>query len=233
MWKTAPTASRIFSATGSAAKSYRFCARKIPGLFKTAARLPWHCVWMSLFLPRRRSRPWRSFGTVRGWIAPVYWRCPPALRRRVLNGFLRKCGLAEPEAIHLRQAEDLARSRRPSAWAAFPGGLRLGRQYDRLLPLHPVSVPEETALTVPGVTVAAGWEIRCTFWPEGKKWKIRRSHLSLPVIQLQPCRLRWCSAPGAPGIPCGFPGTPESAPSDDGPEDSGAASGCVTSHCHR
>ena len=104
-----------------------------------------------------------------GLDCPGLLALPPALRRRVLNGFLRKCGLAEPEAIHLRQAEDLARSRRPSAWGAFPGGLRLGRQYDRLLPLHPVSVPEETALAVPGVTVAAGWEIRCTFWPEGKK----------------------------------------------------------------
>lgn len=93
----------------------------------------------------------------------------PGVRRRVLGGFLRKCGLTEPEAVHLCQVEDLARSRRPSAWVAFPGGLRLGRQYDRLLPLFPVDTLAETQLTVPGVTTVAGWEVQCTYLPAGKK----------------------------------------------------------------
>lgn len=93
----------------------------------------------------------------------------PGVRRRVLGGFLRKCGLTEPEAVHLRQVEDLARSRRPSAWVAFPGGLRLGRQYDRLLPLFPVDTLAETQLAVPGVTTVAGWEVQCTYLPAGKK----------------------------------------------------------------
>ena len=93
----------------------------------------------------------------------------PALRRRVLAGFLRRCGLLEPEAVHLRQAEALARSRRPGAWAAFPGGLLLGRQYERLAPRTVPFPLEETPLAVPGVTVAAGWQVRCSFLPEGEK----------------------------------------------------------------
>ena len=93
----------------------------------------------------------------------------PALRRRVLAGFLRRCGLLEPEAVHLRQAEALARSRRPGAWAAFPGGLLLGRQYEKLAPRTVPFPLEETPLAVPGVTVAAGWQVRCSFLPEGEK----------------------------------------------------------------
>ncbi|MFR0733913.1 MAG: hypothetical protein ACLSHU_06730 [Oscillospiraceae bacterium] len=80
-----------------------------------------------------------------------------------MAGFLRRCGLLEPEAVHLRQAEALARSRRPGAWAAFPGGLLLGRQYERLAPRTVPFPLEETPLAVPGVTVAAGWQVRCSF----------------------------------------------------------------------
>lgn len=57
---------------------------------------------------------------------------PAALRRRSLARFLEDCGVPEPEAQHIELAESLVYSDRPSAKASFPGGITIGRSYDRL-----------------------------------------------------------------------------------------------------
>lgn len=98
-----------------------------------------------------------------GLDCPALLELHPALRRRVLTLYLRESGVAEPEAVHLAQAESLAGSRKPSAWAVFPGGVLLGRQYDVLGRLHLPPPLTETALAVPGRTQVSGWEIQCRF----------------------------------------------------------------------
>ncbi len=57
---------------------------------------------------------------------------PPAVRSRVLEGFLRESGVREPEQTHIAQAEALVFSEKPSAHAAFPGGITITRCYDTL-----------------------------------------------------------------------------------------------------
>lgn len=56
----------------------------------------------------------------------------PAIRSRVLEKFLKASGVREPEAQHIAQAEALIFSDKPSARAAFPGGITIGREYGRL-----------------------------------------------------------------------------------------------------
>ena len=56
----------------------------------------------------------------------------PAIRSRVLERFLKECGVREPEAEHIALAEGLVFSDNPSARAEFPGGVTLTRVYDRL-----------------------------------------------------------------------------------------------------
>ena len=84
----------------------------------------------------------------------------PALRRRALDSFLKQSGLPEPNASHIAQAESLVFSDKPSAFARFPGGLILARNYDRLTArqeepvLEPVTIhPGEAVLLSTGITV--------------------------------------------------------------------------------
>ena len=57
---------------------------------------------------------------------------PPAVRARALEGFLKRSGVKEPEAVHLQLAESLVFSDKPSARADLPGGITVGRNYDAL-----------------------------------------------------------------------------------------------------
>ncbi len=57
---------------------------------------------------------------------------PPALRSRMLERFLKENGVKEPEAEHIALAEQLVFSDRPSARGNFPGGVTIGRVYERL-----------------------------------------------------------------------------------------------------
>lgn len=57
---------------------------------------------------------------------------PPAVRSRVLEQFLRENGVREPEQTHIAQTEALVFSEKPSAHAAFPGGITITRCYDTL-----------------------------------------------------------------------------------------------------
>ena len=76
----------------------------------------------------------------------------PAVRNRVLEKFLKRSGVREPEAQHIALAEALVFSDNPSAMAAFPGDVSIGRNYDRLAVIDQ-NVPLESAvLACPGVT---------------------------------------------------------------------------------
>ena len=56
----------------------------------------------------------------------------PAIRARALECFLKKNGIPEPEAVHIRQAEALVFSDNPSARGNFPGNITIRRNYDAL-----------------------------------------------------------------------------------------------------
>lgn len=86
---------------------------------------------------------------------------PPAVRYRVLDRFLKDCGVREPEAEHLSLAEALVFSDRPSAHARFPGGVELYRQYDRLLCAQPQQMPEQRLLTCPGSVDFGDYTLTC------------------------------------------------------------------------
>ena len=77
---------------------------------------------------------------------------PAPIRQRVLSDFLEECGIPEPEAAHVELAESLVFSSKPSAKAAFPGGVTLSRSYDRLTMLAGESVIAEKRLQCPGMT---------------------------------------------------------------------------------
>lgn len=80
----------------------------------------------------------------------------PALRRRALERFLKAQGVREPEQIHILQAEQLLYHWSPSAAMQFPGGVTIGRQYDRLVRLECALELPETRLSVPGETCIGG-----------------------------------------------------------------------------
>lgn len=79
-----------------------------------------------------------------------------ALRRRALERFLKAQGVREPEQIHILQAEQLLYHWSPSAAMQFPGGVTIGRQYDRLVRLECAPELPETRLSVPGETCIGG-----------------------------------------------------------------------------
>jgi len=72
-----------------------------------------------------------------------------AVRSRMLEQFLKDSGVKEPEQSHIAMAEALVFSDRPSARASFPGGVTLGREYDRLVALDPEKFPEITVTCIP------------------------------------------------------------------------------------
>jgi len=76
----------------------------------------------------------------------------PAVRNRVLEKFLKRSGVREPEAQHIALAEALVFSDNPSAMAAFPGDVSIGRNYDRLAVIDQTGPLESAVLACPGVT---------------------------------------------------------------------------------
>ena len=89
----------------------------------------------------------------------------PAVRSRILEEFLKQSGVPEPEAEHIALAENLVFSGKPSAFATFPGGVRIGRRYDALEVLSTLQALEPVALACPGVTELPllGLRIICAF----------------------------------------------------------------------
>ena len=56
----------------------------------------------------------------------------PAVRQRCLEHFLKESGVREPEKTHIAQAEALIFTDKPSAFAQFPGGVTIARNYGKL-----------------------------------------------------------------------------------------------------
>ena len=98
---------------------------------------------------------------------------PAPLRRRAIEGFLRRNGFPEPSAEHIRQAEGVVFSDNPSARVTL-GGLTLRRSYDklcadreqvilptRLLPMEGITELPEIGLAVRTSIVDApgGWGV--------------------------------------------------------------------------
>ena len=86
---------------------------------------------------------------------------PQALRARALEAFLKKSGVREPEAVHIEKAETLVFSKKPSARANFPGGIVIGRNYDRLEVIPPQEAPVEMVLTMDTPLRFGDYEITC------------------------------------------------------------------------
>ena len=74
----------------------------------------------------------------------------PALRSRALEDFLKNSGVREPEAAHIAQVEALVFSEKPSAFARFPGGITIARNYDALEVLREREALTPTPLPCPG-----------------------------------------------------------------------------------
>ena len=86
----------------------------------------------------------------------------PALRARVLEGFLKRSGVREPEREHIDLAEALVFSEKPSASGNFPGGVTISRQYDTLTALTQSTPLSSQFLPCPGRLEIPGFVITCT-----------------------------------------------------------------------
>ena len=73
----------------------------------------------------------------------------PALRSRQISRFLKENGVLEPERSHIQAVEGVVFSEKPSAKVNLPGGVTVGRNYDRLEVLQDIPAPEAVAL-MPG-----------------------------------------------------------------------------------
>ena len=84
-----------------------------------------------------------------------------ARRSRALEAFLKESGVKEPEAAHIKMAENLVFSANPSAKARFPGGVTITRRYEALEVLAEAPVLEPIPLPCPGSVVFGGYAITC------------------------------------------------------------------------
>ena len=98
----------------------------------------------------------------------------PALRKRALESFLKQSGVREPEASHIAQAESLVFSPKPSAFARFPGGVTIGRNYGLLQVQSRTEALEPMELPVPGSILWGDYRITAaeagegiTLYPDG------------------------------------------------------------------
>ena len=82
---------------------------------------------------------------------PALRAAPGPLRRRAIEGLLRRNGFPEPSASHIEQAEAVVFSENPSARAAF-GGVTLVRSYDCLSVRQEQIVLPRRELPFEGVT---------------------------------------------------------------------------------
>lgn len=98
----------------------------------------------------------------------VLQEMPDATRRRSLAGFLQRQGVSEPDAEHIAMAERLVFSDKPSARASFPGGVTIGRNYDRLIAIDSADALEELKLSCPGEAVLPSIGVRVTCEPAGE-----------------------------------------------------------------
>ena len=90
---------------------------------------------------------------------------PEALRSRALARFLKENGVPEPERSHIRMADALVFSEKPSAWAAFPGGVIIAREYDRLVRRNDTKCIEKTVLQPGQVVELPALSLRVRYFP--------------------------------------------------------------------
>lgn len=80
-------------------------------------------------------------------------KMPSPIQTRVLGKLLISFGVKEPEAEHIELLRKVLNSDNPSACAAFPGNILIGRRYDRLVKLEQRPPLGKHALNCPGETV--------------------------------------------------------------------------------
>ena len=85
----------------------------------------------------------------------------PAVRSRMLENFLKRQGVKEPEAEHISMAEALVFSDKPGAKAQFPGGVTLRRCYDRLTAESELQPLPQAELFCPGQVTVGRYRITC------------------------------------------------------------------------
>lgn len=87
-----------------------------------------------------------------------------AVRSRAIVRFLKSNGVKEPESRHIALVEALIFSDNPSAKANLPGGVTVGRVYDRLMVVAEMPTLETIVLPLEGVTdlPAFGLRVICT-----------------------------------------------------------------------
>lgn len=86
---------------------------------------------------------------------------PKALRYRVLERFLKECGVKEPGAVQLEEGNALLFSKNPSAKNRFSGGVVIARRYDRLVLECREPSLEETILPCPGEVILPELRVIC------------------------------------------------------------------------
>ena len=89
---------------------------------------------------------------------------PGPIRHRLLERFLKDSGVKEPEQVHILQMESLVFHWNPSASMQFPGGVTIGREYDRLVKRERVQTLLAYPLQCPGCTEIPelGVTVQCT-----------------------------------------------------------------------
>lgn len=85
----------------------------------------------------------------------------PAIRRRCLEAFLKASGVREPEQPHIALTEGLLYSANPSARVDLPGGVTLGRNYNRLEVVRRLEELPPTHLSCPGELELPCYRVRC------------------------------------------------------------------------
>lgn len=86
----------------------------------------------------------------------------PAIRSRCLESFLKQSGVREPEQSHIAAAEALVFSPKPSARVQLPGGVTIGRVYDRLEKLEQNESLSPVILSCPGEAEFGDFYVTCT-----------------------------------------------------------------------
>jgi len=101
----------------------------------------------------------------------VLRQMPPAVLNRCLGKLLVSFGVKEPEREHIRLLHQVIASDNPSAWGQFPGGVTVGRHYDRLVKLEKHPPLQEYPLTCPGETLIPELGIKVTCGEPGENPK--------------------------------------------------------------
>ncbi len=111
----------------------------------------------SALLERLREQPWEDVYALRNM--------DEAGRARALAAFLEKCGVKEPSRRHIDLAQSLVFSQSPSAKGSFPGGVVIGREYDKLVKKENFVSPLPLQLSCTGSWELPGLGLRVTCAP--------------------------------------------------------------------